>query len=93
MQDWSDELFGALKDAGGTAYSNYAVGYNNVRVEAGTQNGIAVGNTPGWSASLGTRLPALSQAKKTLPLLRSGAAQAWTYWSFQTADVIHSSAH
>lgn len=46
-QDWSDELFGALKDAGGTAYSNYAVGYNNVKVEAGTKNGIAVGNTPG----------------------------------------------
>ncbi len=40
-------MFGALKDAGGTAYSNYAVGYNNVKVEAGTQNGIAVGNTPG----------------------------------------------
>ena len=47
MQDWSDELFGALKDAGGTAYSNYAVGYNNVKVEAGTKNGVAVGNTPG----------------------------------------------
>ena len=31
MQDWGDELFGALKAAGGTAYSNYAVGYNNVR--------------------------------------------------------------
>ena len=47
MQDWGDELFGALKKAGGTAYSNYAVGYNNVDVDAATKNGIAVGNTPG----------------------------------------------
>lgn len=46
-QDWGDELFGALKKAGGTAYSNYAVGYNNVDVDAATKNGIAVGNTPG----------------------------------------------
>lgn len=30
-QDWGDELFGALKAAGGKAYSNYAVGFNNVR--------------------------------------------------------------
>ena len=30
-QDWGDELFDALKAAGGTAFSNYAVGYNNVR--------------------------------------------------------------
>ena len=50
IQDWSDELFGALKKAGGTAYSNYAVGYNNVKVEAGTNNGIAIGNTPGAAA-------------------------------------------
>ena len=25
-QDWGDELFGALKAAGGKVYSNYAVG-------------------------------------------------------------------
>lgn len=50
MQDWSHELFGALRDAGGTAYSNYAVGYNNVHVPAATENRIAVGNTPGASA-------------------------------------------
>jgi hydroxypyruvate reductase 1 len=32
LQDWGSELFEALKSAGGTAYSNYAVGYNNVKV-------------------------------------------------------------
>ena len=46
-EDWGDELFGALKAAGGTAYSNVAVGYNNVDVKAATGHGIPVGNTPG----------------------------------------------
>ena len=46
-EPWGDELFAALKTAGGTAYSNYAVGFNNVDVDAATQRGIPVGNTPG----------------------------------------------
>jgi hydroxypyruvate reductase 1 len=46
-EDWGDELFGALKAAGGTAYSNVAVGFNNVDVDAATRHGIPVGNTPG----------------------------------------------
>jgi glycerate dehydrogenase len=46
-EPWGDELFAALKAAGGTAYSNYAVGFNNVDVDAATQHGIPVGNTPG----------------------------------------------
>ena len=46
-EDWGDELFAALKAAGGTAYSNVAVGYNNVDVEAATKHKIPVGNTPG----------------------------------------------
>jgi phosphoglycerate dehydrogenase-like enzyme len=46
-QDWSQELFSALRGAGGEVYSNYAVGYNNVKVPAATENKIAVGNTPG----------------------------------------------
>jgi hydroxypyruvate reductase 1 len=46
-EDWGDELFAALKIAGGKAYSNYAVGFNNVDVSAATRHGIPVGNTPG----------------------------------------------
>jgi glycerate dehydrogenase len=46
-ESWGAELFEALKSAGGTAYSNYAVGYNNVDVEAATRLGLPVGNTPG----------------------------------------------
>lgn len=44
---WGDALFSALKQAGGKAFSNYAVGYNNVDVAAATRHGIPVGNTPG----------------------------------------------
>ena len=46
-ESWGDELFAALKKAGGTAYSNYAVGFDNVNVAAATKHGIPVGNTPG----------------------------------------------
>jgi hydroxypyruvate reductase 1 len=45
-EDWGETLFATLKKAGGRAYSNMAVGYNNVDVEAATRHGIAVGNTP-----------------------------------------------
>lgn len=44
---WDHELFAALKAAGGTAYSNYAVGFDNVKVSDATTLGVAVGNTPG----------------------------------------------
>jgi len=46
-ESWGDALFTTLKAAGGTAYSNYAVGYNNVDLAAATRAGIPVGNTPG----------------------------------------------
>lgn len=44
---WGKELLSALKVAGARAYSNYAVGFNNVDVGAATELGIPVGNTPG----------------------------------------------
>lgn len=46
-EDWGETLFSTLKQAGGTAFSNMAVGYNNVDVNAANKYGIAVGNTPG----------------------------------------------
>ncbi len=46
-ENWGEELFSALKSAGGCVYSNYAVGFNNVDVEAASRHGIPVGNTPG----------------------------------------------
>lgn len=44
---WSDTLFSALKSANGMVFSNVAVGYNNVDIEAATRHRIPVGNTPG----------------------------------------------
>ena len=55
LQDWGTELFSTLSHAGGVAYSNYAVGYNNVDTKAATKAGIPVGNTPGQSTSLSER--------------------------------------
>lgn len=46
-ENWDAEVFAALRAAGGSVFSNGAVGYNNVDVAAATANGIAVGNTPG----------------------------------------------
>jgi hydroxypyruvate reductase 1 len=46
-EPWGAELFEPLARAGGRAYSNYAVGYDNVAVAEATRRGIAVGNTPG----------------------------------------------
>lgn len=46
-ENWGADLFQALQASGAKAYSNYAVGYNNVDLAAATQQGIPVGNTPG----------------------------------------------
>ncbi|CAN1771358.1 Glycerate dehydrogenase [Linum perenne] len=46
-EDWGETLFSALSKAGGKAFSNMAVGYNNVDVNAANKYGVAVGNTPG----------------------------------------------
>ena len=46
-ENWNADLFAALAAAGGAAYSNFAVGYNNVDVAGATAAGIPVGNTPG----------------------------------------------
>lgn len=45
-EDWGETLFGALCRAGGKAFSNMAVGYDNVDVSVANKYRIAVGNTP-----------------------------------------------
>ena len=46
-EEWGDHLFTALKAAGAEAYSNYAVGFDNVDIDAASRHGIQVGNTQG----------------------------------------------
>jgi len=46
-ENWDKELFMTLRKAGGKVYSNYAVGYDNIKLEAASKNKIAIGNTPG----------------------------------------------
>lgn len=46
-ENWGQELFLSLKKGNGKVYSNYAVGNNNIDIDAATANGIWVGNTPG----------------------------------------------
>ena len=45
-EDWGETLFSALSRAGGRDFSNMAVGYNNVDVNAANMYGVVVGNTP-----------------------------------------------
>ena len=45
-ENCGETMFSALSRAGGRAFSNMAVGYNNVDVNAANKYGVAVGNTP-----------------------------------------------
>ncbi len=82
-EDWGDELFSALKAAGGTAYSNVAVGFNNVDVDAATKHGIPVGNTPGvlteTTAQMAVTLTFASARRigEAERFLRSGRFKGW----------------
>ncbi|KAJ4747186.1 Glyoxylate reductase [Rhynchospora pubera] len=82
-EDWGDVLFSALKRAGGTAFSNMAVGYNNVDVDAATKNGIAVGNTPGVLTETTAELAAslsLAAARRIVEadqFMRAGLYDGW----------------
>jgi hydroxypyruvate reductase 1 len=82
-ETWGDPLFAALKAAGGRAYSNYAVGYNNVDVEAATRHGIAVGNTPGVltettaEMALALTFAAARRTGESERFLRAGNYRGW----------------
>jgi hydroxypyruvate reductase 1 len=80
---WGGELFSALKAAGGTAYSNYAAGFDNVDLKAATRVGIPVGNTPGvlteTTAEMAVALTfaAARRVGESERFLRSGRFGGW----------------
>jgi len=82
-EDWSDTLFGALKSAGGRAFSTYAVGYNNVNVPDATTHGIPVGNTPGVLTETTAEISAaltLAAARRVVEadeFMRAGLFKGW----------------
>ncbi|EPS61101.1 hydroxypyruvate reductase, partial [Genlisea aurea] len=82
-EDWGERLFSALSRAGGKAFSNMAVGYNNVDVSAATKYGIAVGNTPGVLTETTAELAAslsLAAARRIVEadeFMRAGKYDGW----------------
>ena len=82
-EDWGEDLFAVLKTAGGKAYSNYAVGFNNVDVTAATNHGIPVGNTPGvlteTTAEMAVTLTfaAARRVGESERFLRAGKYKSW----------------
>ncbi len=82
-EPWGEALFSALSAAGGRAYSNYAVGYNNVDLAAATRKRIPVGNTPGvlteTTAEMAVALT-FAAARRLVEgdrFMRSGAFEGW----------------
>ena len=88
-EQWGEELFAALKAVGGRAYSNYAVGFNNVDVAAASRHGIPVGNTPGVlteaTAEMAVALTfaAARRVGESERFLRAGKYQGWLPTLFQ----------
>ncbi|KZV39337.1 glycerate dehydrogenase [Dorcoceras hygrometricum] len=82
-EDWGETLFSALSRAGGKAFSNMAVGYNNVDVNAASKYGVAVGNTPGVLTETTAELAAslsLAAARRIVEadeFMRAGLYDGW----------------
>jgi len=82
-EDWGSPLFEALKGSGGRAYSNYAVGFNNVDIAAASKLGIPVGNTPGvlteTTAEMAVALTfaAVRRVAESDRFMRAGKYKGW----------------
>ncbi|KAE8690684.1 Glycerate dehydrogenase [Hibiscus syriacus] len=79
----SSQDFGFSCKAGGKAFSNMAVGYNNVDVNAANKYGVAVGNTPGVLTEKTVELAAslcLAAARRIVEadeFMRAGLYDGW----------------
>ena len=82
-ESWGEEMFAALANAGGKVYSNYAVGFDNVDLDAATRHGVAVGNTPGvlteTTAQMAVALTfaAARRVSEAERFLREGKYKGW----------------
>lgn len=82
-EPWTAPLLERLSAAGGRIYSQFAVGYDNVDVEAATQLGLPVGNTPGVLTETTAELAvALTfSAARRVPegdrMMRAGGYDGW----------------
>ncbi|MBI5578988.1 MAG: D-glycerate dehydrogenase [Deltaproteobacteria bacterium] len=82
-EPWGEELFSALRAAGGRAYSNYAVGFDNIDLKAAARHGIPVGNTPGvltdTAAEMAVALTfaAARRTGESERFLRAGRFEGW----------------
>lgn len=82
-EKWDTTLFEALKKAGGRVYSNYAVGFDNVKVADATAVGIPVGNTPGVltettaEAALALCFAASRRIVEADTFMRAGKFEGW----------------
>ena len=94
-EEWGEDLFTALKAAGGRAYSNYAVGFNNVDLAAANRHGIPVGNTPGvltgTTAEMAVALTfaAARRIGEAERFLRAGKFRGWLPTLFQGELLTH----
>jgi hydroxypyruvate reductase 1 len=76
-------MFATLANAGGKVYSNYAVGFDNVDLDAATRHGIVVGNTPGvlteTTAQMAVALTfaAARRVSEAERFLREGKYKGW----------------
>ena len=82
-ESWGEEMFATLANAGGKVYSNYAVGFDNVDLDAATRHGIVVGNTPGvlteTTAQMAVALTfaAARRVSEAERFLREGRYKGW----------------
>ena len=82
-ESWGEEMFATLANAGGKVYSNYAVGFDNVDLDAATRHGIVVGNTPGvlteTTAQMAVALTfaAARRVSEAERFLREGKYKGW----------------
>ena len=82
-ETWDERMLVRLAQAGGRVYSNYAVGFNNVDIEAASRLGLVVTNTPGVltrttaELAVGLTLAAARRLIEGDTMVRSGRFSAW----------------